>query len=131
MKKFWSGLFIVCLVLVFAGCSSSKEEDNLTMDKFIEAFNNSGEDISSGTSSDDKKIVDEENKPIVEMIEANDGVIFYLEGNPVKIYEYESIDKLKKAKKKYSLPAEGDIIRERFLLETNSEKAKEIFNSVK
>lgn len=131
MKKLWSGLFIVCLVLVFAGCSSSKEDDNLTMDKFIEAFNNSGEDISSGDSSNEKNSVDKDQKPLYEMIGAFNGVIFYLGNSPVKIYEYESLDKLKKGKQKYSLPADGDIIRGKFLLETNSEKAKEIFNSVK
>lgn len=130
MKKFWSGLFIVCLLLVFSGCSSSNEADDLTMDKFIEAFNNSGEDISSGDSSNQKDTVDVEQKPLYEMIEAYNGVIFYLGNSPVKIYEYETLDKLKKAKEKYSLPAEGDIIRGRFLLETNNDKAKEIFNSV-
>lgn len=60
MKKVWSGLFIVCLVLVFAGCSSSKEDDNLTMDKFIEAFNNSGEDINHDVDSGVEKGIKKE-----------------------------------------------------------------------
>ncbi|NQX45348.1 hypothetical protein HQN87_08385 [Paenibacillus tritici] len=130
MKKFWSGLLIVCLLLVFSGCSSSNEADDLTMDKFIEAFNNSGEEISSTVPLEENKGIDKNKKPKYEMIQANDGLIFYLGKNPVKIYEYETVEKLKKAKEKYSSIMEDWSINGRFVLETKNERAKEIFNSV-
>lgn len=131
MKKFWSGLLIVCLLLVFSGCSTSNEADALTMDKFIEAFNNSGEEISSKATSDAKDIIDKENKPMYQMIGAADGVIFYLGNNPVKIYEYETVKKMKKAKDEFSPNMDDYPAKGRFVLETRNERAKEIFNSVK
>ncbi|MEK4854787.1 hypothetical protein NST04_33465 [Paenibacillus sp. FSL H7-0756] len=131
MKKFWSGLLIVCLLLVFSGCSSSNETDDLTMDKFIEAFNNSGEDISSGMSSDEKDFVDKEKKPMYQMIGAKDGVIFDIGKDVVKLYEYESNAKIKKAVKSFDPLMEDWPIRGKFILETHNEKAIEIFNNVK
>ncbi|WP_438497171.1 hypothetical protein [Paenibacillus sp. IHBB 3054] len=131
MKKFWSGLFIVCLMLVFASCSSSKEADNLSMDKFIEAFNNSGEDINHDVDSGVEKGVDKEKKPMYEMIDAKDGVIFNIGNKTVKIYEYESNAKAKKAVEKYDSIMEDWPVKGNFVLETNNEKAEEIFNSVK
>ncbi|MEK3867685.1 hypothetical protein MHH60_29905 [Paenibacillus sp. FSL H7-0716] len=131
MKKVWSGLFIVCLVLVFAGCSSSKEDDNLTMDKFIEAFNNSGEDINHDVDSGVEKGIKKEKKPKYEMIDAKDGVIFNIANNTVKIYEYESNSKAKKAVEKYASIMGDWPVKGNFVLETNNQKAKEIFNSVK
>lgn len=131
MKKFWSSLLLVCLLLVFSGCSSSNEADDLTMDKFIEAFNNSGEEISSGATSDAKDVVDKEEKPQYKMIGAVDGVIFYLGTSPVKIYEYKSSKDIKIAKDKFSPLMDDFPIKGRYVLESSNEKAREIFNSVK
>lgn len=130
MKKFWSGLLIICLLLVFTGCSSTNEADNLTMDKFIEAFNNSGEDISSTVPLEENKGIDKENKPQFQMIDALDGLMFYLGDSPVKIYEYESSAKAKKAAEKYNSIMEGWPIKGKFVLESIDDKSKEIFNSV-
>ena len=62
------------------------------------------------------------------MVGAKDGVMFYLGNSPVKIYQYESIEVLEAAKQQYAvisdMPQNGV-----FILDTNSEIAKEIFNS--
>lgn len=131
MKKFWSGILIVCLLLVFSGCSSSNEADDLTMDKFIEAFNNSGEDITNGVPTDGKKGIDKEEKPKYESMNAVDGVMFNIGNSPVKIYEYKTTKDLNKSMEDNSLSQEDYPNTGKFLLVTKNEKAKEIFNSVK
>ncbi|MBY9078309.1 hypothetical protein KIH86_17635 [Paenibacillus sp. HN-1] len=131
MKK-----FIMCLIavsmLAIAGCSSSgNEASDLTMDKIIQAFNNSGEDVYTGIPSEKKEGVDINKKPQYAAIKAKDGIMFNLGLSSVKIYEYKSSDDLKKAMDKYGDIFEGDSIKGRFLLETNNERAKEIFKSIK
>ncbi|AIQ45622.1 hypothetical protein R70723_06725 [Paenibacillus sp. FSL R7-0273] len=129
MKKFWSGLLIICLLLVFSGCSSN-EADNLTMDKFIEAFNNSGEDVNHDVDSGVEKGINREKKPKYEMIDAKDGIIFNIGTNTVKLYEYETNAKAKKAIEKYNSIMQDWPVKGKIVLETNNAKAKEIFNSV-
>lgn len=109
-------LFIVCLLLV--GCSSAAEESNLSMDSFIKAFESKGIEV------------DPEEKPMFSMIGAKDGVIFYNDGNPVKIYEFENKEAITKAEE--ALPAVKDWERNGlFVLESSHTPSKEIFESVK
>lgn len=110
-------LFLFAVALV--GCSSSEEPKNtLTMDSFIKAFTDAG------------VAVDPKEKQMYQLVQAVDGVIFYMENHPVKIYEYKTEKDLKNAVKDVDMltswPVNG-----RFLLETNFEKAKEIFKNVK
>ena len=109
-------LFVLCLLLV--GCSSPKEESNLTMDSFVKAFESEGIEV------------DIEKKPMFSMIGAKDGVIFYNDNQPVKIYEFENENAITKAEE--ALPAVKEWERNGlFVLESSHDKSKEIFSSVK
>lgn len=117
MKKIML-LVIVSLLSLVIGCSNEKEASSLTLDNFIEAYTSQGIEV------------DKNEKPLFEMIEATDGVVFYYDNSPVKIYEFESVKKLNKAKE------ENEVIKDfvsngKFLLETKKQEAVEIFNSVK
>lgn len=74
--------------------------------------------------------VNKEEKPLFQMIGAKDGVIFYIDSSPVKIYEYESIKDLDTKKKDFSL-IEKMHQNKQFVLESKNEKAIEIFNKIK
>ncbi|MBB6632758.1 membrane lipoprotein lipid attachment site-containing protein [Cohnella thailandensis] len=116
MKKFI--VLSLLAILVLAGCSSKSEESIIALDDYIKAY------------SDQGIPVDPEEKPMYEMAQAINGVIFYIDNSPVKIYEYESNKDRKNAVSNdptmKDWPSSG-----RFILETNSQKAKEIFESVK
>ncbi len=108
-------LFMLCLLLV--GCSSGDAKSNLTMDSFTKAFESEGLTL-------------EENKPIYSMIGAKDGVIFYNDGEVVKIYEFDSEKAIKEAEK--TLPVVKEWQRNGlFVLETSNEQGITIFNNVK
>lgn len=71
--------------------------------------------------------VDPNEQPLFQLIGAQNGVMFYMEDNKVvKIYEYKDTDSLEEAVKQFEMakdwPTNG-----RFLLETTSDKAKELF----
>lgn len=113
------GLFAVLLLLLVAvvGCGSAENKD-LTMEKFIKAYQDIGIEV------------DPEKKPVYNMINAKDGVIFTIDRDKVAIYEYGSEKELDKNKK------ENDLIKDwptngQFLLETDNSQANEIFKSVK
>ena len=106
-------------MVTLAGCGSSATSGkNLEMADFTQAFEAVG------------VTVDTSEKPEFAMIGAEDGVIFYVDDNPVKIYKYGSKADLEKAKKDFSFMAECPV-NGTFVLETSQDKAKEIFNSVK
>lgn len=128
--------FSVILLVSLGACSNkddeSAQDDNnqkivekqdnqtseLTLQSFIDAFEKEGIDVDSNE------------KPMFSLIKAKDGIIFYIDGDPVKIYEYENEEDFKKGVE--ALPDIGNWEKNgRFLLETTSEKAKEIFNNVK
>ena len=118
MMKRHMYLLLLCFILV--GCSFTKTEGNknVNFDSIIGAFENEGIEI------------DKNEKPMFSMIGAKDGVIFYVESQPVKIYEFDSEKTIKEAEE--ALPAIKDWDRNGlFLLETSNEKSKEIFNNVK
>jgi hypothetical protein len=73
--------------------------------------------------------VDPSEKPFYTMIGAEDGVIFYIDNEPVKIYKYYSDKKMDQAKKEIVFLSET-VNKGLFALETNNEKAKEIFKQM-
>lgn len=131
MKKI---LVLSCAAVFLVACSDSDPKNSsdssnpivekesskskLTIESFKQAYENEG------------ITVDSNEKPLYDMIKAKDGVIFYQDQKPVKIYEFESENAIKEAKKNNEFikdwPENGN-----FVLETSNEKAIEIFNSVK
>ena len=118
MKKIMYLLSIVVMaVLVGCGSTTSSVGKTLKMDDFTQAYTNAG--VTVGTE-----------KQAFSMVGAKDGVVFYMDVNPVKIYEFASSKELDKAKKDFSFIADWPV-NGLFALETTDAKAKEIFNSVK
>lgn len=97
---------------------NSTNEDKRTMEEFVKAYQDNGCNI------------DLNEKPFFTMIGASDGIIFYLDNSPVKIYKYNSESSYNEAKKNNGL-LENWERNGLFVLETNSEKAKEIFKTIK
>lgn len=119
MKKPFLLLLVITIFLVFTGCSSSGEKaSDHSLSDFISAFTEKGVEV------------DPNEKPMSQAIGAVDGVIFYWDQKPVKIYEYESEKALKDARSKYQpikdFPSSG-----RFVIETKHDAAIEVFNSIK
>jgi len=117
MKKV-SVIGLLLLLLVVVGCSSSNGEKDLSLQDFIQAFQDQGVEV------------DLNEKPFFQMIGAKDGIIFYMENSPVKVYEFDSVKNLKKVQ------SEDDMIKDwptngRFLLETRKQEAIQIFENVK
>lgn len=118
MKKA-NGARILCLallaVLALTGCA--QETDERTLDDFQAAYEEAG------------YVVIGEKAPLVELVGAEDGLLFGIGATPVKIYEYASAQELEEQTKDYPLiaawPRNG-----KFLLDTASEAATEIFESV-
>ncbi|MGO4786967.1 hypothetical protein AB4124_06000 [Paenibacillus sp. 2KB_20] len=120
MKKSLGLLALLMLFLVaVVGCGSAESENkDLTLDKFIKAYQDEGVEV------------DPEEKPKLQSTEAIDGVLFYVDKQKVAIYEYES-----------SKDIEGeiaifDVMKDwprngLFILETKNDKAIQIFENVK
>ena len=114
MKKL---LILLCAALFLIACSDS-EDSKVSMDSIIQAFEKEGITI------------DPAEKPYFQIINAKDGVIFYNQGNVVKIYEFESAKDIKAAKEANAFMKdwpENDL----FVLETSDEKSIEIFKNLK
>ena len=105
------------LAVLQADCSIKILEIK-TLADFIQAFQDQGVEV------------DLNEKPFFQMIGAKDGIIFYMENSPVKVYEFDSVKNLKKVQ------SEDDMIKDwptngRFLLETRKQEAIQIFENVK
>lgn len=110
-------MYLTALCLLLVGCSSTGEESKLTMDSFIKAFESEGIEV------------DSKEKPLYDLIGAKDGIIFYNDGNPVNIYEFENEKAISKAEE--VLPVVKDWERNGlFVLETSHTPSKEIFKGV-
>jgi len=110
MKKIL--FIIVFMLLVLSACTESSK---LELNDFIEVY------IEAGYT------VDAENKPLFGMIQASNGVMFYdLDGYVVKIYEYKSVNDLKKANVSFFAAING-----RFAIESSSQAAVELFKNIK
>lgn len=119
MKKSLGLLALLMLFLVaVVGCGSSEAENkDLTLDKFIKAYQDAGIEV------------DPDEKPMFQILKAKDGVIFYVENQKVAIYEYASNKAAEKDLDTHDQMADWPR-KGVFLLETRNEKAVEIFNSV-
>ncbi|MEK4980814.1 hypothetical protein [Bacillus sp. FSL K6-6540] len=114
------GLFAMLLLLLVAvvGCGSAESENkDLTLDKFIKAYQDAGEEV------------DPEEKPALQMINAKDGVIFYIDKQKVAIYEYASKKDADTAVSTFE-PMKDWPRKGLFVLESKNSKAAEIFESV-
>lgn len=117
MKKYLT-FIVLSILLTLAACSEEKTSSDLTLQSFIDAYEAEGIEVN----------VDE--KPMFSLIQAKDGVIFYIDNQPVKIYEYATEKDIDKGIE--ALPVVADWNKNgRFVLETSNEKAIEIFNNVK
>ncbi|REK71502.1 hypothetical protein [Paenibacillus paeoniae] len=117
MKKVIMCMLLLAMVVVSA-CSNGgdSKKDERTLQDFISVYVEAGVEV------------DPNEKPFFEMIKAKDGVIFNMDGSPVKIYEYESTDKLNDSLKESGFsewPTNG-----RFALETNNDAAADVFKNV-
>lgn len=106
------------MLIAVVGCSSKEEKQDLTLDKFIKAYQDEGIEVDPGE------------KPALQMINAKDGVIFYVDKKKVAIYEYASKKDIDNAistfKQMKDMPRKG-----LFVLETKNEQAIKIFENVK
>ena len=111
MKK----IVLLCLLLGLFGCSSLDSPD---LDDYIEKFTSEGIEI------------DKDEKPMFQLIAAEDGVMFYIDNEVVKIYQYASNKELKEGEER--LPDMKKWKRNGLVvIETSNSKALEIFDSVK
>lgn len=117
MKKYTVIISLVILSILFVGCSSTPES-KLTLDDFVKAYTDQGIEINK------------EEKPVFSMIEAKDGVLFKVDGKKAAIYEYSSEKDLDEVIKNYEQMKEWTK-NGKFILESKSEKAIDIFNKVK
>jgi hypothetical protein len=109
MKKLIYVFLSFGLIISLFGCSSKSD---LTLTDFADSFEEAGYEV------------DLLEKPLYGLINAIDGFIFYIDGNKVAIYEYESKRDLEDSEFTF------DSINERFGLESSSTIAKDIFDSV-
>ena len=115
MKKIMY-LLSIGLLTVLVGCGPAGPK----MADFTQAYKDAGATV-------------ETEKQAYSMVGAKDGVMFYMDTNPVKIYEFASTEELDKAQKDFAFIKDWPI-NGLFALETNESnesKAEEIFNSVK
>jgi len=96
----------------------TKDSDERTLSTFVDAFSTKGVSI------------DINEKPMFSMIGAIDGVIFYMDNHPIKIYEYESENKLEEEIENNTMLTQFER-NGKFLLESSFDEAKEIFKNVK
>jgi len=116
MKKIGIVLMLVFVLGMITACSTSKG-GNVTLADAISAFENEGIEVNP------------EEKPFFQMINASDGVIFYIDGKVVKIYEFASEKDYKKGLE--SVPAIKDWPKiGNVVLETSNERAVEIFSAL-
>lgn len=120
MKKFIYLLLCLTIALTVAGCGSTSTSTGKTlkMADFTQAYTDAGVKV------------DTNEKQAFSMVYAKDGVIFYMDNDPVKIYEYSSTKELDKAKKDFVFVNDW-LVNGLFALETDNDKAKEIFKNVK
>lgn len=117
VKKLIISLLTMIAILALVGCGGSKKDERSLSD-FIQAYQNEGVEV------------DPEKKQQFETVNASDGVIFYMDNKPVKIYEYKSLKDLEKAQKDFADMMEDWPTNGKFLLETKSEEAVAIFTTV-
>jgi len=116
MKKF--SAIIAAVLFLLVGCENKTRPSDFgfTLSTAMRAFYDAGADIN------------EDQRPLYELVNARDGAIFYLDNDLVRIYEFED-------EKAYEKGVEDLTIlgtfpkRELLVIETQSEKAIEIFQT--
>ncbi|QIB68618.1 DUF4352 domain-containing protein [Aminipila butyrica] len=99
-----------------AGSKQKKQADSRTLAEMVSVFQEKGID-------------GEVEEPLFQLVGAKAGAIFYMENSVVKIYEFESEKDYQKQKAEYTI-LEDMPVNGKFALETNSEKAEELFSSI-
>lgn len=107
-------ILLLAVLLTLTACSNKKE---YSIQDAIQKFKDAGYEVKL------------EDKPYYSMIGAEDGEMFYLDGAVVKLYKFKDEKAYKKGIETFSqlkdCPKKGLVV-----LDTNSDKAKEIFNSL-
>lgn len=116
MKKFLLSVVCLSFVVLVVACSNEKSDER-SLETFISAYTSAGVEV------------DPDEKPLFQMINAQDGVIFYKDNSPVKLYEFKSEKEMKKALEENKFtdwPTNG-----KFAIETKNDEVIKIFNEVK
>lgn len=113
MRKYIAIFLALILILSLAACSSGSKDDR-TLETFKKAYTEAG------------VVLENEDVSLFEMIGAKDGILFYIDGQKVAIYEFKTEEALKDSALIANWPTNG-----RFSLETSNEEAITIFNGVK
>ncbi|WP_195576481.1 hypothetical protein [Paenibacillus sp. 1001270B_150601_E10] len=147
MKKSLFILLASLILVIASGCSSDKTETASTPANQTEASNQTESNSANASSSEETSMttktlddvlaffeeqgitVESKDKPLFEMINAQDGVLFNHNLKPVKIYQYASIDAYNEAKESFSI-MDQMLQKGVFVLETNDEEVKSVFEQL-
>lgn len=108
MKKILA-VVLACFLLLSVLCGCGEKSSNVTLEDVTEAIQ----------SVDSSFAFDSEEKPVFAMIGAKDGWIGYINGAPVKVYEYENNASYEKAVEDYGTLIESWPKAGNFVLECN------------
>jgi len=116
-------LISIALMITLLGCGSgatakTSSGKTLNLADVIKVYTNAGVTI------------DASKKPAFSVIGAKDGVLFYMDNAPVKIYEYGSPTELDKAEKDFSKLMKDWPVNGLFVLESSQDKGKDIFKGL-
>lgn len=110
-------IFLIFIIFVASIIFINSNSNNISIQDAISKFKEAGINVNL------------EEKPYFSMIGAKDGEMFYLDNSPVKLYEFKDKKSYKQALKNFStlenMPQKGLVV-----IDTNSSKALEIFNSL-
>lgn len=109
---------VFVLFFLLAGCGNKVRPSDFgfTLNVALRAFHEAGADIN------------EDKRPLYELVNARDGAIFYFENELVRIYEFEDEEAYEKGVKDLTILGTFPK-RELLVIETQSEKAIEIFET--
>ena len=117
MKKVFVLLFLTMLSLSFVACSNNA--DDRTINHFLQAFEDDGFDTSNRQSS------------FFQMIGANDGMQFIIDGSHHTIYSFESVNTLEQAFRDHPfMETQGWVANGRFVIESNVDEINEFFRNI-
>lgn len=116
MKKRNLTLILLSLLLVACGNKTRPSDFGFTLSVAMRAFYDEGADIN------------EDQRPLYELVNARDGAIFYLENELVRIYEFEDESAYEKGVEELTILGTFPK-RELLVIETQSQRAIEIFET--
>jgi len=119
MKK---TIFVLCLLvsaLLFISACGGSDSDDRSISHFLQAFEDGGFDTS------DRQV------PFFQMIGANDGIQFIIDGNFHTIYSFASVSALEQAfADNPFMETQGWVTNGRFTIETNVSGVSEFFRNI-